>query len=483
MVTASTLKACSDLATVRAELLWRDHNRIAEFFPDEGPFRRELYKPHCEFFAAGAKYRTRLLLAGNRTGKTVAGAYELATHLTGQYPSWWTGKRFTAPVKAVAASDTGKLTREVVQQELLGQPGRIGTGMVPYDAITKTTMRGGVTDAVDTCYVKHISGGYSTLIFKSYEQGRESFQGLSLEVAWCDEELSSELFDEILTRTATTSGVCFITFTPLQGLTPLIQRFLPGGVATVEALGGTAHVTTCTWDEIPHLSEETKQELLSVYPPYQRAARSKGVPTLGAGAIYAVLPEEDIVVPDFAIPDHWPRAYGLDVGWSKTAAVFCAKNRDTDTLYIYAEHYRGEAEPVIHAEAIKARGAWIPGAIDPAARGRSQVDGRQLLQMYQDLGLHLTDADNAVESGIYQILMRQSTGRLKVFRSCQNFMGEWRLYRRDEKGRIIKENDHGLDALRYVHSVWDQIAKPVPAKPKVENVYVTPSSFSTGWMG
>lgn len=219
---------------VLEEKQWRARNRIHQFFPEKGPTRRELYKPHCEFFKAGAKYRTRVFLAGNRTGKTIAGAYELTHHLTGLYPGWWVGKRFAQPIRAVAASDTGKTTREVVQQEMLGSPGQFGTGMIPYDLLEKSTMRSGVTDAVDTCYVKHRTGGYSTLIFKSYEQKRESFQGLSLEFAWLDEECPESVFDEVLTRTATTGGLLALTFTPLQGLTPLIQRFLPGGISTAD---------------------------------------------------------------------------------------------------------------------------------------------------------------------------------------------------------------------------------------------------------
>lgn len=175
-----------------------------------------------------------MFLAGNRTGKTVAGAYECALHLTGNYPEWWVGKRFDKGIRAVAASDTGKTTREVVQNELLGSPGRFGHGMIPADVILKYTMRSGVTDAVDTCYVRHKSGDFSTLIFKSYEQKRESFQGLTLEYAWLDEETPESVFDEVLTRTATCDGLVALTFTPLQGLTPLIQRFLPGGISTVD---------------------------------------------------------------------------------------------------------------------------------------------------------------------------------------------------------------------------------------------------------
>jgi hypothetical protein len=182
--------------------------------------------------------------------------------------------------------------------------------------------------------------------------------------------------------------------------------------------------------------------------PHQRQARVKGIPSLGAGAIYPVA-EEDIVVDDFQLPIYWPRGYGMDVGWKRTAAVWHAHNRDTDVVYLYSEHYRGEAEPSVHAAAIRARGAWIPGAIDPAARGRSQVDGEQLLQSYIDLGLNLTKADNAVESGIYDTWERMSTGRLKVFKSLQNWLAEYRIYRRDTKGKIVKENDHLMDATRY----------------------------------
>ena len=160
-------------------------------------------------------------------------------------------------------------------------------------------------------------------------------------------------------------------------------------------------------------------------------------------------------------------------------------NRETDTLYCYAEHYRGEAEAVIHAEAIRARGKWIPGAIDPSARGRSQVDGRALIQMYRDLGLDLIEADNAVESGIYQLLMRMTTGRFKVFRSLQNWLGEFRLYRRDEKGKIIKENDHLMDATRYGHSRFLEIAKTAPAKPaeREEPEWFSSGGLATSWMG
>lgn len=242
------------------------------------------------------------------------------------------------------------------------------------------------------------------------------------------------------------------------------------------------YLVQASWDDVPHLTEQAKQDLWDSLPPYQRDARTKGIPVLGSGAVFAVQ-ETDLIVPDFEIPKHWPRCYGFDIGWRVSAAIWMALNRDTDALYFYAEHYRGEAEPVVHAAAIKAKGAWIKGAIDPAARGRGQADGRAMITMYRDLGLDLVEADNSVETGIYELLTRMTTGRLKVFKSLQNWIREFRLYRRDERGRLVKEHDHGIDAGRYGHSRLHEIISTAPKPPKQQTVLVSPGHRSTGWMG
>jgi terminase large subunit-like protein len=213
-----------------------------------------------------------------------------------------------------------------------------------------------------------------------------------------------------------------------------------------------------TWDDVPHLSEEAKAGLLGSYQPHERDARTKGVPSLGAGAIYPV-PEGDITCAPFEFPAYYKHVYGLDVGWNRTAAIWAALDTETDVAYLYSEHYRGQAEPAIHAQAIKSRGDWIPGVIDPASRGRSQKDGEQLLWQYQECGLtNLTKALNGVDSGIYSMWSRLSTGRLKVFSTLQNWLGEYRIYRRDEKGAIVKANDHLMDATRYLCMSGLQIA-------------------------
>lgn len=203
-----------------------------------------------------------------------------------------------------------------------------------------------------------------------------------------------------------------------------------------------------TWSDVPHITPEMQASLLASIPAYQRDARTKGIPQLGSGAIYPV-PESEITVDPFELPRHWRRSYGMDVGWNRTAVVWGAIDPETDTAYITHEHYRGQDEPASHAAAVRARGEWMMGAIDPAARGRAQKDGVQLVQQYRDLGLVLVEADNAVEAGIFDVFTRLTTGRLKVFRTCQHWLSEFRLYRRDDKGHIVKANDHLMDATRY----------------------------------
>lgn len=170
-------------------------------------------------------------MAANRFGKTECGAAEGAYHLTGLYPDWWEGKVFDKPVRMWASGVTSESTRDVVQAKLLGPPARReewGTGYIPGSTIGDVSMGRGTPDSVDTVSIRHVSGGYSTLQFKSYERGREKWQGAALEVVWMDEESPMDIYTEALTRTNETGGIVYTTFTPLQGISQVVHRFLYG---------------------------------------------------------------------------------------------------------------------------------------------------------------------------------------------------------------------------------------------------------------
>jgi phage terminase large subunit-like protein len=453
--------------------------KILTYFPETGPLARDKYPKHMGFFASGLNHRERLMLAANRVGKTEGvGGYEVSVHLTGQYPPWWVGRRFDHSVKVWAAGNTSKKVFEILQFKLLGAVGAWGTGLIPGDSISRVVRAsGGVADMIDTVYVRHSSGADSQLTFKSYDQRREGFEGTEQDIIWLDEEPPLDIYTECLIRTMTNNGMIICTFTPLLGMSDVVMQFLPEGTLPegVTEIGGRS-ITMATWDDAPHLTEEAKKELWASLPPFQRDARSKGIPQLGAGAIYPV-PESDLLVPPFVIPEHWPRGYGMDVGWNNTAAIWGALNRETDTLYLYHEYKRSQAEPSVHVAGIRAPGEWVPGFIDPASRGRSQRDGEQLLNDYTQLGLKLTLADNGVESGLYSVWNRMSTGRIKVFDSMKSWLNEFRLYRRDEKGRVVKSNDHLMDAMRYLDSRLGMFA----VKPPERSAMTRPIKPASTW--
>lgn len=446
---------------------------IDKWFLPETPYSITKLAKHAAFFAAGLRYNERTFMAGNRCGKSIAGAYEAACHATGIYPSWWAGRTFDKPTHGWAVGSTARATRDTAQKELIGPIGAWGTGMIPRDKIGKFWALSGVPQGIDVIQVKHVSGGWSTIGFKNYEQPLAAFYGTALDWAWLDEECPQDVYNEILIRTMTTNGIVFNTFTPLKGLTPQVVRFLEqadylagakkilsltvakdgeedqGEDARLQGVMSKKAVVQAGWDDAAWLTEESKEQMLADTPPHLREARRLGTPAMGSGNVYPISLESMMIAP-FQIPDHFKKMYALDVGWNRTAALWAAIDPQSDVIYIIDEHYLSEAPPPMHAAAIRSRGAWIPGVIDPAARGRVQKDGTQLIKDYKDLGLQVVPANNAVDAGIQNLWLRMSSGTIKVFNTLPNFAKEFVLYRRDEKGKIIKEFDHLMDCLRYI---------------------------------
>ena len=119
------------------------------------------YDKQREFHNNGAKYRERLLLAGNQSGKTHAAAMEVAYHATGRYPDWWEGRRFNSPIRAWVASTSAEGTRDTVQRLLLGDGPDYGTGSIPKSSIKEIKQARTVSGAVGQMYINHIAGGQS----------------------------------------------------------------------------------------------------------------------------------------------------------------------------------------------------------------------------------------------------------------------------------------------------------------------------------
>lgn len=413
-----------------------------------------------KFHTDGLDNPQRLLMAGNRTGKTYVGAAETAMHLTGIYPDDWLGKRYKAPIRAWVGGESNETTRDIVQKELFGQPDdptALGTGAIPLKCIGETTRKPGVPNAFNSVMIKHVSGGWSRVAFKAYEMGFQKWMGESVDWVWFDEEPPKEIYSQGITRTADRNGSAILTFTPESGMTEVVKGFL-NDIKPGQAL------TQAGWDDCPHLDDKTKEQLLAVYSPHERDLRSKGIPVFGSGLVFPVS-EDDISVEPFKLPDTWARIAAIDFGWDHpTAVVWVAHDRDSDTVYVYDTYAMSKATPIIHAAAINARPRWIPVVWPHDGYQHDKGSGISLADQYRTHGVnmrpsHFTNppavgespskkGNNSVETGIIDILQRMETGRFKVFSNLTDWFQEFRQYHRKD-GKIVPIDDDLLSCTRY----------------------------------
>jgi len=413
--------------------------------------RLDFYRPYpkqAEFHALGATKRERMLAAANQSGKTYSAAQEVAMHLTGRYPAWWQGRRFPGPITAWAAGVTSESTRDTVQRLLLGELTERGTGAIPKACIANVLMTRGIADSVDSIVVRHVSGETSTLQFKSYERGREKWQGSSCELMWLDEEPPADLYSEALARTVARQGMIMLTATPLLGMTSVVRRFFgdesPDRARVMMAL-----------DEAEHVSEEDRKRIEAGYQPHERDARLRGLPMLGSGIVFPVA-QDAITVDPFPIPAYWPRIVGLDFGVEHpTSFVTLAIDEQTDTVYAIDCYRQADKSALIHAAAINARAPGVPVSWPHDGWSRDKGSGDALADIYRRAGVrmlpqHATfeDGGNGVEAGIAEMLTRFQTGRLKIFSTCVPLLEEIRTYHRKD-GKVVAEFDDTIAACRY----------------------------------
>lgn len=383
---------------------------------------------------------------------TWAGAFEVAMHTTGRYPSWWKGRRYNYAIRCMVGSESAELTRKGIQRLLLGPPEmreEWGTGAIPFDCVRDTSMKQGVPDAVSSIVVRHECGEDSVIQFNSYDQGRTKWQADTVDLVWFDEEPPLPIYSEGLTRTQAVAGQVFVTFTPLLGMSEVVKRFL------LEKPAGS-NVTNMTISDAEHYTKEQADAIIASYPEHEREARAKGIPILGSGRVFPVV-EEAIKIRAFPIPPHWARVAAIDFGVDHpTAVVWMAWDKDSDTLYVTDCYRRSEPGIAGHSMAVRSRGDWVPIAWPHDGLQRDKGgSGEQLAKQYKDQGLNMMsnratfeDGSNGVEAGLSEMLTRMQTMRLRVFSHLEDWFEEFRLYHRKD-GMVVKISDDLMSATRY----------------------------------
>ena len=477
------------LQMLREQAADRRFNRL-KFFT---PYERQ--KDFCN--ATALPVREAVLQAGNQVGKSECGAYMAAVFATGEYPNWWQGRRFDGPTRGWCAGESAMAVRDISQRKLLGPPGDeslLGTGLIPKDRIIGKILSHGAGGAVDTVRVKHVSGGVSEISFKSYEQGREKWQGSTLNWLWNDEEPPVDLYLEGLARLGATEGLAYSTFTPLAGYNLILPRFRE---KTIEAQEQRLIVRMRMQDAKHFADDPAKMAAqMASYSAYQRKTRADGVPLMGSGSVFDI-DVEDITDPIRLVNGEvvhnqlgpivtrgWTFIWGVDFGIGHAfGAVLLAWDKDNDAVYVLHEIKVKNALPFVHARRMMQVGPMVPVAWPHDGNQRDKGSGEPLSRIYKREGLRMLGqhaqfptGGYSFEAGITEMSQRFATDRLKLALGLPELRDEIEGYHRID-GQVVKTNDDLLSALR-VGIMSLRFAQPAA----LGGVY-TPVASGRGWAG
>jgi phage terminase large subunit-like protein len=433
---------------------YRKKFAMADFW---GP--AEFYDPQLRFFEAGAKYHQRLIRGGNQVGKSFSAAFEASLHMSGQYPSWWQGRRFAKPTRGWVIGPTAQLVRDGPQRQLCSKGGEFGTGTIPLAAFAgKPVMVPGGTGSIDTLSVSHQTNGkrdgVSTCTFKSFEMRSEKMQSESVDWIWIDERCSEEIYSELLARTTATDGILFLSYTPLKGGGELTYRFL-------NEYSADRSDTRIEASDARHISPERRAQLEESYLPHEREARIHGIPQLGIARVFPFQIEKLMKQfdPDQDIKS-WARwIVGVDFGFGHPfAAALCAWVHDTEEFFVVDGFRMERSEALYHVKRIAAmcRGLRVPVAWPHDGNSHEKGSGIPLADIYRRLGAPMLGkhAENKgggihVEPAIEEMCSYMKRDVFTIASHMSELGEEILSYHRDEDYKIVKLRDDLISATRY----------------------------------
>jgi len=407
---------------------------------------------------------------------------------------WYTGRRWNEPINVIWASETYTYVRETAQEYLCGpyesfegERARLaGTGWIPGEKINRCIRLRNPNDCIDRVFVEHISGGLSSLSFKAYSQGYRAFGGVRAHIVVPDEDPSvydTRIYDEMKKRTQTTDGIILMPMTPTAGQTEAVSKFYPS-----PTLNNRILVKSTLWDVDEWvLTKERKQQIWEETPVMERPCRCLGEPFQGSGKIF-MIPRESYVCERRKIMPYWKFGIGIDYGSKNTGACFAAYDDINDVMYIIGEYQQALQTIQVNALALKEMSKNYSAMIGVnqfkwiCAWGRDGLhtqdeDCQTLTDQWrkQDMKMmdepcHILQRDVDLKGKVREVRkfergpmieeMRQAftTGKLKVFAECTTLLNQIDFYHMDN-GKIVKVNDHVLDACRHIWIMRNHMRK------------------------
>lgn len=398
------------------------------------------------------KKRNRWVFGGNRSGKTECGAVESIWIARGIHPYRKNKKDTFGWVVSLSC----QVQRDVAQSKILQY--------LPRAWIVDITMLSGRKDApdngiIDQIKIRNVFGGISTIGFKSCDQGREKFQGSSLDFVWFDEEPPRDVYEECLMRVVDKRGDIFGTMTPLKGLT-----FIYNEIYLNKRHNPEVWCEFMCWEDNPYLAKKEIKLLENTLSSSAMDSRRYGKFSEGAGLVYPEFDEAVHVIKPFAVPFEWQDTISIDPGLNNplSAHWYCV---DWDgNIYVVAEHYVAGKDIDYHADAIKhisqklgwktdAKGR-ICALIDSAANQRTLASVKSVAELFYEKGILVnTNVNKDVFAGICRVKEYLNGGnkpKLFVFDTCVKMIEEFRSYSWASGDVPVKVFDHSMDELRYL---------------------------------
>jgi phage terminase large subunit-like protein len=411
---------------------------------------RKVHKKQVAFHKC--KKRNRWVFGGNRSGKTECGAVEAIWILRGIHP--YRKNRNNAFGWAVSLSQ--QVQRDVAQSKILHYLPKSWIADIVMLSGRKDSPEGGVIDQIK---IKNVFGGISTLGFKSCDQGREKFQGSSLDFVWFDEEPPKDIYEECLMRVIDKRGDIFGTMTPLKGMTFIYNEIYLNVKHNPEIW-----CEFMSWEDNPYLDKREIDWLEKTMDAQSQDSRRYGKFSCGAGLVY---PEFDLsfnVIPPFALPPEWQDTISIDPGLNNPLSAHWYAVDWDGNIYVVAEHFAAGRDVDYHARCIKdisARIGWktdgvgrVKALIDSAANQRTLASSKSVAELFCEKGIMVnTNVNKDVFAGICRVkeyLRRgNGTGNLYVFDTCTKMIEEFASYFWGEGDSPVKRDDHCMDELRY----------------------------------
>ena len=394
--------------------------------------------------------KNRWVFGGNRSGKTECGAVETVWYARGINPYKENKQR-----DGWVVSLSQQVQRDVAQSKILSYLKKEWIEDIVMISGRKGSASSGV---IDTIFVKNVFGGISKIGFKSCDQGREKFQGTSLDYIWFDEEPPEDIYIECKMRVIDKCGELFGTMTPLKGLTWVYNT-----IYLNEKNDKDVWYQFVDWNDNPYLSKEEIDKLSSTLSEEELLARKYGRFTSGTGMVYSEFDENYNVIEPFDVPKEWYDKISIDPGLHNPLSCHWYACDYDGNVYVIAEHYEKQKPIDYHSNRIKeisnrldwpTKNGRIEAIIDSAANQRTLASEKSVSELFYDNGILVnTNINKDLFTGINRVksYIKNSLGerRLFIFKNCVNMIREIKGYYWGNNDAPIKRDDHAVDELRY----------------------------------